>query len=70
MQQLTYTPTENSSTNVHGNQQNIYDINNQRQELEKRMLIANILKVNLNSQHLTNVSWIVTTIKATLKIPI
>ena len=27
IQQLTHTPTENPSTNVHGNQQNIYDIN-------------------------------------------
>ena len=35
MQQLTYTPTENTSTNVHGNQQSIYNINIQHQELEK-----------------------------------
>ena len=35
MQQLTHTPTENPSTNVDGNQQNMYDINIQRQELEK-----------------------------------
>ena len=50
MQQLTYTPTENTSTNVHGNQQSIYDINTQRQELEKFMLIAKPLKYKLNSQ--------------------
>ena len=35
MQQLTHTPTENLSKNVHGNQQNIYVINIQRQELHK-----------------------------------
>ena len=34
------------------------------------MLIANILKGELNSQQSTNASWIVTTIKATLKAPI
>ena len=34
------------------------------------MLIANTLKGKLNSQYSTNASWIVTTIKATLKIPI
>ena len=34
------------------------------------MLTANTLKGNLDSQHLTNASWIVTTIKATLKTPI
>ena len=39
MQQLTQAPTENSRTNVHGNKQNIYDINIQNQELEKCMLI-------------------------------
>ena len=33
MQQLTHTPIENPSTDVHVNQQNIYDINIQRQEL-------------------------------------
>ena len=30
---LTHTPTENPSNNVHGNQQNIYDRNIQREEL-------------------------------------
>ena len=34
------------------------------------MLIANNLKSKLNSQQQTNASWIVTTIKATLKTPI
>ena len=34
------------------------------------MLIANTLKGELNSQQSTNASWLVTTIKATLKIPI
>ena len=34
------------------------------------MLIANTLKVKLNSQQSTNASWLVTTIKSTLKIPI
>ena len=67
MQQLTHTPTENPSTNVHGNQQNIYDINIQRQELDKGMHIENTLKVNLNSQQTTNTLWLVTTIKAILK---
>ena len=70
MQQLTHTPTENPSTNVHGNQQNIHDINIQRQELYKWMIIANTLKVNLISQKTTNTSWLVTTIKAILKTPI
>ena len=68
MKTLTYTPTYNPSTNVHGNQQSISDINNQRIELEKGMLIANTLKVKLNSQKSTHASWIVTTTKATLKI--
>ena len=39
MQQHTYIPTENLGTNIHGNQQIIYDINIQRQELEKGVLI-------------------------------
>ena len=60
MQQLTYTPTENPSTNVHGNQLIIYDINTQRQEHDKGMLISNNLKGNMNSQQLTDASWIVT----------
>ena len=34
------------------------------------MLIASTLKGKLNSQHSTNASWLVTTIKSTLKIPI
>ena len=70
MKTLTYNPTENPSTNVHGNQQSISDINTQRIELDKGMFIANTLKVKFNSQQSTNSSWIVTTIKATLKIPI
>ena len=70
MKTLTYTPTDNPSTNIHGNQQIIYDINTQRKELDKWMLIANTLKVKLNSQQSTNPSWLVTTIKATLKTPI
>ena len=49
MQQLTYTPTENPSTNVHGYQQSLYDINIHRQELDKGMLIENTLKGKLNS---------------------
>ena len=70
MQQLTYTPTENPSTNVHGKQHSIYDINTRHQELNKGMLIVNTLKGNLNSQQSTNASWLVTTIKATWKTPI
>ena len=70
MKTLTYTSTENSSTNVHVNQQSISDINTQRKELDKRILIANTLKGKLNSQQSTNTSWLVTTIKATLKMPI
>ena len=54
MQQLTYTPTENSSTNMHVNQQIICYINNQRQELDKGVLIENTLKGELNSQQATN----------------
>ena len=34
------------------------------------MLIANTIKGDINSQQLTNASWLVTTIKATLKTPI
>ena len=34
------------------------------------MLIANTLKGKLNSQQSTNTSWLVTTIKATLRTPI
>ena len=70
MQQLTYTPTENTSTNIQVNEQTIYDINTQRQELDKGMLIGNNIKDNLNSQQLKNTSWLVTTIKATLDTPI
>ena len=50
MQQLTQTPTENTSTNIHGNQQNIYDINIQCQELNKGMLIEKPQKYKLNNQ--------------------
>ena len=60
----------NPSTNIHGNRQNMYDINIQRQDLYKGMLIANTLKVKLNSKKTTNASWLVTTIKAILKTPI
>ena len=67
MQQLTHTPTEIPSTDAHGNQQNIYDINIQRQELEKGVLISKTLKVKLNSQQMTKASWLVTTIKVILK---
>ena len=44
------TPTDNPSTNVHGDQQSISEINNQRKELDNGMLIANTLKGKLNSQ--------------------
>ena len=54
MQQLTHTPTENPSTHIHGNQQNIYGINIQIQELDKGILIANTLKGKLNSQQTTS----------------
>ena len=67
MQQLTHTPAENPSKNIHGNQNNIYDINIQRQELYKGVLIANTLKGKLNSQQTTNASWMVTTTKAILR---
>ena len=70
MQQLTHTPTENPSTSIHGNQQNIYYINTQRHELNKGMLLENTLKGKLNSKHKTKISWLVTTIKAILKTPI
>ena len=70
MQQLTHTPTENPSTNVHGNQQNIHYINIQHQELDKGVLITNTLKVKLNSQHTTNELWQVTMITAIPKTPI
>ena len=70
MKTLTYTPTDNKSTNLQGNQQSISDINTHCKELEKGMLIANTLNGKLDSQQSTNASWIVTTIKATPKIPI
>ena len=70
MKTITYTPAYNPSTNVHVNQQSMYDINTHRKELDKGMLTANTLKGNLNNQQWTNASWIVTTIKATLKTPI
>ena len=69
MKQLTQTPTKNLSPNVHGNQQSIYDINIQRQELDKGMLIGNKLKGKLSIQQKTNASWLVTTIKKILKTP-
>ena len=50
MQQLIHTPTENSSTNIHGNQQNVYDINIQHQELNKGMHIENTQKDKLKIQ--------------------
>ena len=34
------------------------------------MLIANTIKGKLNSQQSTNTSWLVTTIKVTLRIPV
>ena len=67
MKTLTYTSKDNPSTNLHGNQQSIYDINTQRKELYKGILIANTLKGKLKSQQSTNTSWLVTTIKAALK---
>ena len=70
MKKLTYTPTENPSTDVHVHQQSIYDINNHQKELDKEMLTENTVKGKLNSQHSTNAPWLVTTIKATLKTPI
>ena len=54
MQQLTHTRTENPGTNKHLNQQNIYDINIQRLEIYKGVLIENTLKGKLNTQHTTN----------------
>ena len=39
MQQLKHTPTENPSTKAHENHQSFYDINIQRQELDKGVLI-------------------------------
>ena len=70
MKTLTYKPTYNPITNVHGNQQSISDTNTQRTELDKGMITANSRKCKLNSQQSTNASWLVITIKATLKIPI
>ena len=64
MQQLTHTPIEKPSINIHINQQNIYEINIQRQELNKDMLIVNTLKGKLNSQQKTNTSRPVTKIKS------
>ena len=44
----------------------MYDVNIQRQKLYKVILIANTLKVDLNSQKTINASWIVTMIKSIL----
>ena len=54
MKTLTYNPTDNTSTNVHGNQQSISDINTQRIELDKGVFIANTPKGKLNSLQYTN----------------
>ena len=70
MQQLTHTPTENTITNIHGNQQNIYNINMKRQEVNRWMLIESTLKGKLISQHKTIKPWLVKTIKAIMKAPI
>ena len=70
MQQLKQFLKENTSANIHGNQQNIYDINIQRQELYKGMIISNTLTVKLNIQKTMNALWLVTTIKAILKMSI
>ena len=67
---LTDKQTDNPRTNVHRHQQSIYDINTQGLELDKGILIANTLKGKLNSQQSTNASWLLTTIRSTLKIPI
>ena len=47
-----------------------YDINIQRQEIDKEIIIENTIKINLKSQQSTNASWLVTTIKSILKTPI
>ena len=67
MQQLIHTPTENPSTNINGNQQNIYYMNIKHQELNKGTVIENTLKCKPNSQQKTNKSWLVKTVKAILK---
>ena len=56
MKKITYNPTDNPSRNVHGNKQIISDINTQRIELDKEILIANTLKGKLNIQLSTNAS--------------
>ena len=70
MIQLIHTPTEHTSTNIDGNKQSIYEINSQRQELNKGMLSANTLKGKLNNQQKTNALWLIKIIKAILKTPI
>ena len=56
MQQLIQTWTEKPSTNIHENQQNIYDINIQQQELSKGVLIENTQNSKLDSQQKTKAS--------------
>ena len=56
MKIISYKPTDNPSKNVHVNLQSISDINTQRIELDKGMIIENTLKVKLNSQQSTNAS--------------
>ena len=70
MKTPTYTPTYNPSKKVDGNQQNIYDINIQRQELDKWIIIENTLKCKPKSQQTTSTSWLVTNIKAIMTTPI
>ena len=58
MQQLTYTPTENPSTNLHGNQQSIYDMHTQRKEIDKMMLIAKKTDVCYDFKNPPSHPWI------------
>ena len=57
MKKITYTPTENSSTSVHGNQQNIYDINTQRKELDKGMLSEHSYLFKLSIMIIVGAQW-------------
>ena len=60
MKKLKHTPIKNLITNIHGYQQTIYDINIQRQENNKAVIIEKTLKGNMNSHQKTNTLWLVT----------
>ena len=68
--QLSNPLPEEPSNTTPLNQTNSYDINIQRQELNKGIHTEETLNGKLNIQQKSNTSWLVTTIKAIMKTPI